>query len=164
MTRLHDETLSLSERSAKAQQCDNVQALVTIHTNSAKSSQIQGIETFCHQPHLFRTMLYKGDHSFKPVIGSVYNDIDVKSYQFARAVHTNILKYAQRENRAVVDRKIKHQVSQLLLNSTAPSILVELGFLTHPQEKVLLQQDSYQMLLAQGIVEGIEEFFRSSFV
>ena len=108
-------------------------------------------------------MFYTGDRFFKPIINALYNNIDLKSYQFAQAVHNSILKYAQKENPGVVNRKIKHEVSQLLLNSTAPSILVELGFLTHPREKVLLQKDSYQMLLAQGIVEGIDEFFQSSF-
>lgn len=152
--------MSLSERTAKTQQCHNVQALITIHTNSSSSPATQGIETFCHQPHLFNTTTYKGESFFKPLIADIYSDIDTRSYRLAQFVHKSVLCYARKENNGVVDRKIKHQVSQLLLGSIVPSILLELGFLTNPLERSLLQKETYQMLLAQGIVEGIDAFFK----
>lgn len=164
MIRSHDETLSLSQRTARAQACGNVHGLITIHTNSASTPEVQGVETFCHQPHLFKTTVYVGDHGWKPVVKDFYKDLDARSYEFAQIVHKNILKYAQKENKNIVDRKVQYKVSQLLLGSTVPSILLELGFLTHPLEKELLQKESYQQLLAQGIVAGVEETFPNSFI
>lgn len=99
----------------------------------------------------------------KTMIEEFYNNIDQRSYLLAQSVHNNILQYAKRENSTIVDRTIKNKVSQLLLSSTVPSVLLELGFLTHPYEKNLLQKDSYQNLLAQGIVEGVEEYFNKSY-
>jgi N-acetylmuramoyl-L-alanine amidase len=160
LTRSHDETLSLSERTAKAQECGNVQALVTIHTNSSQSLKTQGIETFCHQPHLFNTTTYRGESFFKSLIFNVYNDIDMRSFRLAQIVHDSVLQYAKKENATVVDRKVKHQVSQLLLGSIVPSILLELGFLSNPEESALLQKESYQLLLAHGVVEGIDTFLK----
>ncbi len=124
---------------------------------------MQGIETFCHQPYLFNTTFYKGESVRHPILVDFYKNLDAQSCELATIVHANVLEYAQKKYKGVVNRKVQHKVSQLLLSSTIPSILLELGFLTHPYEKILLQQDSYQDLLAQGIVKGIEEFFESSF-
>ena len=39
--------------------------------------------------------------------------------------------------------------------SEVPVVLVEMGFMSHPQEDALLQEPSYQRLLARGIADGI---------
>ena len=41
-----------------------------------------------------------------------------------------------------------------------PAVLVELGFLSHPQERRLLQSPKYQKALAHGIYRGIETFLQ----
>ncbi len=39
-----------------------------------------------------------------------------------------------------------------------PSLLVELGFITNPEEERRLRSDSYQQALAEGIVAGVREY------
>ena len=39
--------------------------------------------------------------------------------------------------------------------STIPAILIEMGYMSNPAEDVKLCSDSYQMLLAEGIMEGL---------
>ena len=41
----------------------------------------------------------------------------------------------------------------------APAVLVECGFLSNPEEELLLQQEAYQKILAQAIVEGLIAYF-----
>ncbi len=43
--------------------------------------------------------------------------------------------------------------------STVPAVIIELGFMTNPDEDRLLNNDDYQALLARGIVAGIDAYF-----
>ena len=43
--------------------------------------------------------------------------------------------------------------------STVPCILVECGFMTTPEEDVKLNDPDYQLLLAEGMAEGICRYF-----
>ena len=42
--------------------------------------------------------------------------------------------------------------------STVPSILVEMGFMSNPEEDKLLNDPDYQQLMVQGIVQGIADY------
>ena len=44
-------------------------------------------------------------------------------------------------------------------NVKVPSVIVECGFLSNPEEAELLKQDSYQNKLAWGIYIGLQEYF-----
>ena len=48
--------------------------------------------------------------------------------------------------------------------STVPSILVEMGFMSNPEEDKLLNDPDYQLLLVQGMVQGIEDYVNSNSV
>jgi len=43
-----------------------------------------------------------------------------------------------------------------------PSVLVEIGFISHPTEAKRLVQTSYQKTLAYGLANGIERYFSNS--
>ncbi|MCY9695925.1 N-acetylmuramoyl-L-alanine amidase family protein [Paenibacillus alginolyticus] len=45
--------------------------------------------------------------------------------------------------------------------SKVPVVLVELGFMTNPEEDELMSEAEYQKKLAQGIADGIEHFLKS---
>lgn len=46
----------------------------------------------------------------------------------------------------------------ILKDTTVPSVIVECGFLSNPEEAVLLQQEDYQEKLAQAIYQGLARF------
>ena len=41
--------------------------------------------------------------------------------------------------------------------SQIPSVIVECGFLSNEEEKILLQRDDYQNLLVEGILNGVKK-------
>ncbi len=41
---------------------------------------------------------------------------------------------------------------------TCPAVLVECGFLSHPEEELLLQNEDYQRSIASAIAQGILSF------
>lgn len=46
----------------------------------------------------------------------------------------------------------------MLRKVTCPLVIVECGFLSNPEEEVLLNDENYQKKMAKGIAEGIENF------
>ena len=44
-------------------------------------------------------------------------------------------------------------------NVQIPITIVECGFLSNPEEEILLQTDEYQEKLAWGIYNGINDYF-----
>jgi N-acetylmuramoyl-L-alanine amidase len=160
LTRHGDESLALDERTALAGKCKGAHALISIHTNSApNSSTASGIETFCHKEDLFTTRLNKADTKLLAHAEQIDKTILTNSNLLARSIHNQVLGHAKKKKADVVDRKVKHKVAQLLLGSDVPSVLLELGFLTNKKEATLLQDKSYQKVLAQGICKGLDDFF-----
>ncbi|MBE7024266.1 MAG: N-acetylmuramoyl-L-alanine amidase [Ruminococcaceae bacterium] len=45
--------------------------------------------------------------------------------------------------------------------STVPIILLEMGFMTNPEEDALLETEAYQQKVAQGLANGIVKYFES---
>ncbi len=160
LTRKGDESLALDERTARIRSCPGAHALVSIHTNSAPhSNKVSGIETFCHKEDLFTVNLNKISPQLIAKADQVDKFLFSHSNQLAHSIHKQVLGHAQKKQTNVVDRKVQHKVSQMLLGSGIPSVLLELGFLTNQKEATLLQNKSYQKLLAQGISKGLDEFF-----
>ena len=47
----------------------------------------------------------------------------------------------------------------VLVGAQMPSILIELGFISHPVESKRLYDKDYQQVLANGIANGIDSYF-----
>ena len=48
----------------------------------------------------------------------------------------------------------------VLVNSTVPSSLAELGYMSNAEDDALLKTESYQMLCAQGLYKGVLKYFK----
>lgn len=72
------------------------------------------------------------------------------SASLAASIHRNVVAGAPTENRG-----IRRRGFYVLRRTSIPSVLVECGFLTNPQEGRLAQSASYRQLLAERIARGI---------
>jgi N-acetylmuramoyl-L-alanine amidase len=155
-----DEYVALDKRTERALKCGPADVLISLHSNSAGIEKVHGIETFCHIPKLFKSQIKYGLNTPMNAV-TVHDDIiHRKSNLLAKAVHSNILSRARTQKKDLIDRKIKHTVSQVLLGSDMPSILIELGFLTNTKEARMLKENAYQKTLADGITQGLDAYFK----
>ncbi|WP_222599211.1 N-acetylmuramoyl-L-alanine amidase [Aquibacillus kalidii] len=58
------------------------------------------------------------------------------------------------------DRGIHQESYQVTRMNHRPSLLLELGFLSNPEQEENIQSNVFQSKLAQGIISGIEHYFR----
>ena len=62
-----------------------------------------------------------------------------------------------------IDRGIQNNSDYtVLIQTDMPAILVETGFMSSHEELMNLCDEDYQALMAQGIAEGIDLYFRST--
>ena len=75
------------------------------------------------------------------------------SEKLAQLIQSSVVSLLQPEN----NRQIKQSGSSIFLlhNSTVPSVLVECGFLSNPQETEKLKNEDYRMQMAQAVCKGI---------
>lgn len=132
LTRRKDIYIPLRERTALANRL-GASLYLSIHANIHSNGQVRGIETLLPES-------WKGR--------------SVRSLTLARQVQANLIKDLWSR-----DRGVKYQ--RLYLRwSEVPAALVEVGFLSNPEEARLLQSISYQDRIARSILAAIKEFLR----
>ncbi|MFN3927281.1 MAG: N-acetylmuramoyl-L-alanine amidase [Pseudanabaenaceae cyanobacterium] len=77
-------------------------------------------------------------------------------FSLASLVHAQVLAAT-----GARDRGVRSARFYVIRRTTMPSILIETGFVTNPQEAANLNDPAYQERLAQGIARGIDQFLRT---
>lgn len=77
-----------------------------------------------------------------------------KSQQLASDVQTNLI-----QQTGAVDKGTSTATYYVLRSTSMPSILVEMGFISNPDEAARMNDNSYRNSIAQGIYNGIAEYF-----
>lgn len=154
MTRNSDCTVGLDERTTYA---NNNQAdlFVSIHANWAPNQRAIGVETFCLKPSLLQQMGSQLSYAQQKLCTDEVNQRADYAYALAQSVQRHVCDTILPFHEELIDRKVKHSVSQVLLGAQMPAILVEVGFVSNPKEALLLNDVEYQNRIAHGIYDGI---------
>ena len=145
-TRTSDTFVDLTDRSRAANASES-DIFVSIHINAAGSSDVQGIETYYYQPYA----------EYPSRINSTYHANPTRlnmSDTLANAIQSSLINATGAQNQGV-----KRQTFAVLRETTAPAVLLELGFLSNPQEAARLNTSAYQETLANAIVAGIKSYY-----
>lgn len=177
MTRKSDRFLKLPQRTKIADRKD-AKVFVSIHANSVpkkKRNKIQGVETFFLQntrdaksqriAARENKAVLKGAGSSlskKVIVDSVLNGPKiVQSNKLAIDVQKRMLTNLRAKYRGVRDGGVRSAPFWVLVGASRPSILVEVGYISHPRERKRLFSADYQERLAKGIAEGIETYLNN---
>lgn len=169
MTRDRDRFISLSQRSqiANRQKGD---LFISIHANSSRQRSISGYEVYALSEATddHARALEASENASLPLEGGeavasetetivwdlLYTEHRAESLDLAAQVCRG-LKQAQLPSQ---NRGVKTARFAVLKGSRMPSILVEIGFISHPAEETRLRTASYRQRLAEGIHNGILAF------
>lgn len=134
LTRSRDFFMPLEKRTAIANETKS-KLFVSIHFNAAKNPVAKGIEVF----------YYASADKFRT--GS--------SKKLAARVLSKVIDRTVAESRG-----IKEGNFYVIRETHMPAILIEAGFMTHPEELHLLRDINYRDKIARGIAEGIDSYFK----
>jgi N-acetylmuramoyl-L-alanine amidase len=176
LTRTGDYYVSLRGRTGKARQ-SNADLFVSVHADAFKDPRARGASVWVLSPRgatseMGRWLAQRensadliggvgslslGDKD--DVLASVLLDMSMNasrkdSHQVASRIHGNMASFAR------MHKKHVEQAGFVVLKSPdIPSILVETGFISNPEEARLLKTDSYRKRMAQAIFRGITGHF-----
>lgn len=179
LTRESDTSLSLDERVQKAEN-EKADIFLSLHANAIQNQKIKGIE-FYFQNHLAadEETLYLANlenqlsNEVLKNKSSLSSDQDLTKKSDVLAIiedlkrntkikHSHLLSqnllqaWSRKSNRT--PKSIKQAPFYVISRTKIPSVLVELGFLSNPNEAAKLQQKAYQRHLAENIFAGIKDF------
>ncbi len=174
MTRRTDRFLKLHQRTKIADK-KNATLFISIHANAvgkkSRRNKIHGVETFFLQKtrdaksqriaaRENRSVLKGTSRLSKNVIlDSVLSGPKiVQSNKLAIDVQGGIIKNLRRRYRGVRDGGVRHAPFWVLVGASRPSILVEVGYISHPKERKRLSTPLYQELIAKGIADGVDSY------
>ena len=142
-----DKDVDLVDRADQANKA-NADMLLSIHFNAGGRGIARGIETYYYQATADRVpKINKENHNNTERLE--------RSRKLANKVQQNLL-YQTGAN----DRGVKRASFTVLRETSIPSILVELGFIDNPEERNKIKTNEYQERLANGIVDGIIEYYK----
>ncbi|MDX4027910.1 N-acetylmuramoyl-L-alanine amidase family protein [Aliarcobacter skirrowii] len=173
VTRSSDKFIKVMDRTILANE-KNADLFLSIHTNAMpkdKANSTSGIETFFLSPARserakrvaalenqsdIREMNEKSKDVF---LESLNRPRITASHKFAIDVQAGLLQAARSKYKDVNDSGVREGPFWVLVGAQMPSILIELGYISHPEESRRLYEASYQKALANGIANGIDSYF-----
>lgn len=173
LTRTNDTFIKVSNRTILANK-KNADLFISVHANSIvkeKAKTMSGIETFFLSParseraKRVAALENKNDiremnESSKSVfLESLNRPRITASHKFAIDVQAGMLQAARSKYKDVKDSGVREGPFWVLVGAQMPSILIELGYISHPKESRRLYEKEYQQLLANGIANGIDSYF-----
>ncbi|MUK87672.1 SH3 domain-containing protein [Ornithinibacillus sp. L9] len=76
------------------------------------------------------------------------------SFDLAKSIHTSLMQHVD-----IKDRGIRKTGYLVLRKNQNPSVLLELGFMSNPDNLDTIQTETYQNKVAEAITDGLIEFF-----
>lgn len=134
----HSQSLGNVERAEIGNKA-NADLVIRIHADSCENSSAHGASMLVHSGNNERII-----------------KIDKESRRCAEIVLNDLVKEAGMKNRGIVERKDITGFNW----SKVPVILVEMGFMSNPEEDKLLTSDEYQNKIAKGLADGITSALR----
>lgn len=176
-TRNDDNFVELQDRANVANR-SKAQLFISIHTNSAKSKEARGTETYTMGLRRANENLevakrensvillednYKVKYEgFDPTSSESYIMFELLHDRFIEQ-SINMASLVQKELRDAncIDRGVRQDVFLVLRNTGMPSILVEVGYISNPTEEEFLNSKQGRHILANSIYNAFCQFKRS---
>lgn len=149
MVRSQNIFIPLSDRTRKAAE-QSTDLFVSIHLNSSKIKSIRGMEVYFSD--------YQQPDSSLSIADAITRDLEengriLKSLYFSQTLQT------QWSN---LKSSIKRASFFVIEKNKAPSVLIELGYLTHQDEKKWLLEEPNQLKMAREIARTIIKYKENS--
>lgn len=173
LTRDKDVDVSLDSRSAIANN-NRAYVFVSIHANGFFAKSARGSETYFLNLNATdeeaRRLAYMENNAseMEQIEGENEDDIRMILWDMAQAAYlqqsSRLAELIQNELNTLLgtkNRGVKQLPFKVLTGVACPAVLVEVAFISNPEEERKLLSDDFQARIAQAIYSGLTKFIRS---
>ncbi|MBM64601.1 MAG: N-acetylmuramoyl-L-alanine amidase [Myxococcales bacterium] len=167
LTRRSDRTLSLQQRAEMANRL-KAQVFVSIHANSSTRPTARGVETYFLSSRAtdrrarllaarenFELIESKDESQTDDVIQAILTDADKGAMLEASSRLAHLVQHRLIGRVGGEDRSVRQAPFAVLVRAGSAAILVELGFVSHPEERKQLLDPKHQEALAEAMADAI---------
>ncbi len=167
LTREDDTTVELDARAAYANN-NKADLFVSLHANASVGRAANGAEVFYlsldgYSPEARRVAMREG--AVLPSVTGGDRQIELILWEMAQVQHieqsaafASLIEQSLRSRVKMSARAIQQAPFRVLVGANMPAVLVELGFISNPDEEKLLRSPAHQRLLVDALVESIVRF------
>lgn len=167
LTRTGDNVVALDRRAAIANN-GRADLFVSLHANSALRDVVAGAEVYYLSIDEYgqeARELAERDGRYLPVSGGGFREIDMIPWEMAQARYlapsADLAAFVSGELGRRVPlspQPLREAPFRVLVGANMPAILVEMGFISNPDQESQMAQPGFQTLIAEAIVAGIIRF------
>ena len=167
LTRDRDEAVGLDERAAVANN-NKADLFLSLHANASVRPTASGAEVFYLSLDDYgdeAQRLAKTEGEALPVFGGGSRDIEVILWEMAQARYieqsaalARTLEQNLRERVPMSPRALQQAPFRVLVGANMPAVLIEMGFISNPEQEKQLASDAFQSTLVQALVESVIAF------
>lgn len=173
LTREKDEDISLADRARIANEA-GADIFLSIHCNSMETREdrkvTKGVETYFLSPDptdaeaRMLAQLENGGPDAVPLpkansaVEGILNDLALGQARNDSAALAKIVQHHMLRSTWAQSRGVKQAPLLVLSGTKMPSALVEIGFISNPQEGRKLKREKYQERIARALAEGVRDF------
>ncbi|MFH1026061.1 MAG: N-acetylmuramoyl-L-alanine amidase, partial [Nitrospirota bacterium] len=179
LTRERDIFIPLEERTAMANR-KNADLFVSIHANASPRREAKGIETYLlnwtDDEEAIRVAARENAISLKKMraMNRQVDIVDViksdlirenkrdESIKLANYIQRSLISNLDSDTKHVLNLGVKQALFYVLFGAKMPSVLVEVSFISNPEEERLLSNDAYRTEIAKGIAKGLNTYLTSA--
>jgi N-acetylmuramoyl-L-alanine amidase len=167
LTRDEDRAVTPDERAAIANN-SKADLFLSLHANAAPSAGVAGAEVF--HVRLDR----EGEDARRdaeaeavslPVLGGATRQIEVIRWDMAQARHVEqsavlagMIEQELRGHVTMSPRALQQAPLRVLVGANMPAALIEMAYLTNPEQEKIVRGEAYQTLIAQSLYDAIVRF------
>jgi N-acetylmuramoyl-L-alanine amidase len=168
LTRDDDRVVPHDERASIANN-NKADLFISLHANSSPSKSAKGAEVFYLSLDGLgseaRRMVESPEARPVPVLGGGTRDIDLILWDMAQARHLNesaafavLVEEELRRRVEMSPNPIQQAPFRVLVAANMPAVLVEMGFLSNPDQEAQLTSDDFKNRVVQSLVDAVVRY------
>ncbi len=177
MTRNNDTFIELKDRT-KFANTKEADLFISVHANSipktADPNGAQGIETYFLSPtrsersmrvaavENSEEMEEMGQYGKLSFLSFLNKEKIIASNKLAIDLQKGMLGSLRKQFAGIHDNGVREAPFWVLVGAQMPAVLLEVGYISHPEESQKIADEKYQRFMVDGLIEGIARYFANN--